>query len=265
LIVGDVDGPILGDDGLLAARFNTDGTLDMSYGTGGSTVVPVESVSGRVGTLQLDGKLIIAGEYPVGPHYSASIVRLNTGGTLDGAFGASGIVNRSVPAGTDEEIYGLATQKDGKILVSADSTTSPSGVALMRILDKDPPPVPLTAKISAPTKSKLRAKKFKSFSGTAAGDGLAKVEVAIGLADSKLLKKSKKCLFVTGTSGKTKKFKAVKKKCAPKKWLKATGTTTWSYKFKKKLAPGKYKLYVRAVGAGGAVSAATTKNLKIVK
>jgi uncharacterized delta-60 repeat protein len=124
-----------------------------------------------------------------------------------------------------------------------------------------PPPVPAAAKFGS-IKSTQKAKKFKKISGTASGEGLTKVEVAIQRVDSKLLKKSKKCTFVKSSKAATKNFKAVKGKCVPGVWLRATGTTSWSYKLKKTLKKGSYKLYVRAFGTAG-VSPIKTKSIKL--
>jgi hypothetical protein len=215
-------------------------------------------------SIEPDGKILLGGDVPITGGFESVLIRYSADGILDPSFGNGGIVLNSF-SGSDDEMMALAVQKDGNILAGIGQDLAPAGGSVYRYLAADPVPVALGAKFSTPTKSKLKASKFKSLSGTAEGDGLTRVEVAIGLADAKLLKRSKKCRFVTGANGKTKKYKAVNKKCAPSKWLTATGTTSWSYKFKKKLGPGKYKLYVRAVGTVGAYSPAVSKSLKIVK
>ena len=88
--------------------------------------------------------------------------------------------------------------------------------------------------------------------------------MAIQRVDKKLLKKSKRCLFVKSTKGSLTKVKSVKGKCSKPKWLKARGTTAWSYTLKRALKPGSYVLSVRATGAGG-VSKTVTKRVRLSK
>lgn len=112
------------------------------------------------------------------------------------------------------------------------------------------------SKISSPKKSKIAAKKLKTLSGTATPAGsLSKVELALQRIDKKLLKKKKKCLWLSSSKAKFKQVKAKKKKCSTLKWLKAKGTSKWSYKLKKKLPRGSYVLSVRATGSNGVIQA----------
>ena len=86
-----------------------------------------------------------------------------------------------------------------------------------------------------------KAKKFKTFSGTASDDkGVAKVEVAI------VLKKGKKCTQLRG-----KKMVKLAKCAAPSAFNKAKGTSRWSFKLSKALKKGKYTVYARAVDSAG--------------
>lgn len=97
------------------------------------------------------------------------------------------------------------------------------------------------AKISKLAKSS-KASKVKSFKGTAAdADGkVAKVEIA-------LVKLGKSCKQMTSKG----KFVAAKK-CQPTRFLRAKGTSKWSYKLRKRLSKGKYRLYARATDNTGA-------------
>lgn len=138
-------------------------------------------------------------------------------------------------------------------------------MAVARILGNSPVvPSPASASIKSPGKKKLKAKKLQRFSGTTTGDGVTKVELALVKTDTKLLKK-KRCLQLSGSRAKFSKTRAVKKKCPPRNWLTATGTTSWSYKLKKTLPAGKYTLYVRATGAAGVQTTPTKKSLTLTK
>jgi hypothetical protein len=104
--------------------------------------------------------------------------------------------------------------------------------------------------------SKVSAKK-RTFAGTATDDkGVRKVEVALQLT------KGKKCTQMT----KSGKFVKEAKCGAPSSWLAAKGTTTWSYKFKKKLKKGSYTVLARATDSAGQVQAGfTPANMKAFK
>jgi uncharacterized delta-60 repeat protein len=75
----------------MAARLNTDGTLDGSFGQGGIVKLPVgQTVLGYGVALQPDGKVLLTG-----PGFTttgvAITVRLNPNGSLDPSFGTDGI------------------------------------------------------------------------------------------------------------------------------------------------------------------------------
>lgn len=124
-------------------RYNADGSLDMSFGTGGKVITAVgttnstDSISELV--LQPDGKLV-AGVYTgnvdgtTGPDFA--LVRYNADGTLDTTFGRGGKVITSIGTTNSlDQLTNLMRQSDGK-LVAAGTTDSGSGTgydfALMR-------------------------------------------------------------------------------------------------------------------------------------
>jgi uncharacterized delta-60 repeat protein len=98
-------------------RFNLDGSLDSSFGTGGikllgppnALINGVFHISG-IAIVQPDGKFIVAGENQI--HSGWAVARFDPSGVLDPSFGVGGVA--SVPA------WGLAlsamlVQPDGKI------------------------------------------------------------------------------------------------------------------------------------------------------
>jgi hypothetical protein len=106
-----------------------------------------------------------------------------------------------------------------------------------------------TTDLTPDAKVKKPAKKPKKFSGTASDDkGVTKVEIALQS------KKGAKCKQMV----KSGKFVKEAKCEAPTKWLKAKGTTKWSYKLKKKLAKGSYTVFARATDTAGQVQAGFT-------
>src|SRR5207244_7747997 len=78
---------------LALARYNTDGSLDTTFGTAGKLTTDLgganQSASSAV--LQADGKLLVAGIYaPTGPS-QFFVARYTAAGTLDSTFGTNGV------------------------------------------------------------------------------------------------------------------------------------------------------------------------------
>ncbi len=108
-------------------RLNTDGSLDASFGSGGTATVTAggEANFGYSVTLQADGKILMAG----GSRASLldpdartvfSLVRLNADGSLDTGFDGDGRVQVSMSGGSDEG-HTVAVQADGKIVVAGNA------------------------------------------------------------------------------------------------------------------------------------------------
>jgi uncharacterized delta-60 repeat protein len=247
-------------------RYTAEGQPDASFGVGGVVFASFQNQDYfHDVAVAPDGKIVAVGESS--PSSSTSdlaslVVRFNADGSIDSGFGTGGAKFNVFGPGVAIAGGVVKIGADAKILVAATNqdATNFHRMSVTRLIGADPiPTTPLSAKISSPSKSKYTAKKFKKFAGTAAGDGLAKVQISVLKTDSKLLKKKKRCLQLSSNKAKLKKYKAVKKKCAPVKWLTATGTTSWSYKLKKALTPGKYTLYVRSLNAAGVAQSAPTK------
>ena len=97
------------------ARYMTDGTLDSSFGTGGIVTTPIGGDDfGQSVAVQSSGKILVAGYSRIGSaSYYFTLVRYNSGGSLDSSFGTGGIVTTESGQG-----YGMALQSDGNILVT---------------------------------------------------------------------------------------------------------------------------------------------------
>jgi uncharacterized delta-60 repeat protein len=111
------------------ARYNTDGSLDATFGAGGKVLTDMgghwlqnaESVK-----VQPDGKIMVAGyafAESGGPEVFA-LARYNSDGSLDGSFGTGGKVLTSFGS-DDGEADSLLIQPDGKILVVGTSDAGP--------------------------------------------------------------------------------------------------------------------------------------------
>jgi uncharacterized delta-60 repeat protein len=100
------------------ARFNSDGTLDTTFGSSGKVIQPIGSSDdfGYSLAIQPDGKFLLGGYCLNGSNYDFCIARFNSDGTPDTSFGSSGKVIQSIGSSTDYG-YSLAIQPDGKILL----------------------------------------------------------------------------------------------------------------------------------------------------
>ena len=111
---------------LALARFNANGTLDTTFGSGGKVVGPAMSGSSTqqryVGlTVDGSGRLVVAstvGEATVTQEgRDFLVVRFLPTGQLDPAFGAGGVVRTDVAPGLSDGASSVVVQPDGRILV----------------------------------------------------------------------------------------------------------------------------------------------------
>ncbi len=113
------------------ARYDVDGTLDPSFGTGGTVTTDFEGLGdqGRALVLQPDGKVVVAGfTTPAGGCGGGcedfALARYHTDGTLDASFGTNGKVTHDF-GGLTDRASAVAVQADGKIVVAG--FTTPAG------------------------------------------------------------------------------------------------------------------------------------------
>lgn len=115
-----------------AARFNTDGSLDTSFGTAGRVTVSFTGASTdsvQAIAIQTDGKIILAGNTAAGGtnRDDFAVVRLNTDGSLDGTFGSGGKMTTNFGLNWNDDANAVGIQSDGKIVVAG--VTSRNGSA----------------------------------------------------------------------------------------------------------------------------------------
>lgn len=107
-------------------RVNGDGTLDATFNPGaGAQLTDVYSLA-----LQSDGKIVIGGAFTTYDGTGRNhLARINTDGSLDGSFDPG--------TGTDDNIYAISVQTDGKILIGGYFTTyrGASRNSIARIFD----------------------------------------------------------------------------------------------------------------------------------
>jgi uncharacterized delta-60 repeat protein len=108
-------------------RYNTDGSLDTTFGLNGVGVLTVPGGTGDFYSvaLQADGKIVASGTGRIGGNYQALVARLNADGSPDASFGNDGITLVDASAG-DDNGFAVAVQADGKIVAAGNAQLSPT-------------------------------------------------------------------------------------------------------------------------------------------
>jgi uncharacterized delta-60 repeat protein len=114
-----------GDFGL--ARYHTDGSLDITFGTSGKVITEISSSVDAISALaiQSDGKIVAAGYALSIVGYDFAVARYNPDGSLDGSFGSGGKVAKDFSGGNDFALD-VAIQFNGKIIVVGEAFTATS-------------------------------------------------------------------------------------------------------------------------------------------
>ncbi|HEX9676996.1 MAG TPA: hypothetical protein VGA07_13560, partial [Anaerolineales bacterium] len=122
------------NDDFAVVRYNTDGSLDASFGSGGivTTAIGAGNDFGRAMVLQSDGKIVVAGISNNGSNDDFAAVRYNADGSLDTSFDGDGKVTTDVGGGADTSTA-VALQSDDKIVLSgASSNGTNNDIAVVR-------------------------------------------------------------------------------------------------------------------------------------
>jgi uncharacterized delta-60 repeat protein len=105
-----------------AARFNENGSVDTSFGTGGSIRTDFGSTDEFADAvlIQSDGRILLGGRTAAGHTETAfALARYTQNGTPDVGFGTGGRVTVDVPGPfAGDEVHALAQQADGKIIAA---------------------------------------------------------------------------------------------------------------------------------------------------
>jgi uncharacterized delta-60 repeat protein len=110
-----------GGSDFAVARLNVNGTLDTTFGTGGTTIIHFgEHDDASAVALQSDGKIVVAGSTDTAGNIDFAVARLNSDGSLDNSFSGDGKQNVDFDLGGDfdDEANGVAIQPDGKIVLA---------------------------------------------------------------------------------------------------------------------------------------------------
>ena len=111
------------------ARFNTNGTPDGTFGTGGYVVTPVQANANiNAVVVQPNGKIVAAGSSGAqltGNPWAFALIRYTANGVPDATFGSGGIVNTLIGGRGNDYITALALQHDGQIVAVGTSEYGP--------------------------------------------------------------------------------------------------------------------------------------------
>ncbi len=113
-------------DDVALARYNSDGSLDDSFGNDGRVITSIGTVSDGAYSvaMQSDGKVVIAGysnnEIAGVANKDFLVARYDSDGSLDTSFDTDGIATTPIGSG-DEVARSVTVQADGKIVVAGSS------------------------------------------------------------------------------------------------------------------------------------------------
>jgi uncharacterized delta-60 repeat protein len=119
IVVASSTGQNVDGEGAALTRFNSSGSLDDSFGTGGHVeLVPLGFDSIAALVLQPDGEYLVIGSGTTG----SFLARIDSTGQLDSTFAAGGLSVLPFSGAA-----GIALQSNGKILIASAPTFNPGG------------------------------------------------------------------------------------------------------------------------------------------
>jgi uncharacterized delta-60 repeat protein len=136
-IIAVGEGRYAGSAVMVVARYQQNGDLDSTFnGTGVVTTSIGMGAAAADVAIQANGKILVAGVAVENGRGNVALVRYSSNGSLDAAFGGTGIITTSISNDTDDIGRGTAIQPDGKIVVTGFTYGSDGkrDVAVMRYL-----------------------------------------------------------------------------------------------------------------------------------
>ncbi len=117
----------IGGADFAVARYNVDGSLDASFGTGGKVLTDFGRSYDQATAvaIQLDGKIVVVGRTQTGgSNDDFALVRYNADGSLDATFGVGGKVHTDLGATFFERANAVVIQIDGKIIAAGETNSA---------------------------------------------------------------------------------------------------------------------------------------------
>jgi uncharacterized delta-60 repeat protein len=129
VVAGDTFDPDAESFDFALARYNTDGSLDSSFGSGGRVATDFFGFGDIANAIavQSDGRIVAAGNgrSAISGFDDFALARYNSNGSLDTSFDSDGKVNTDF-FGSLDQANALAIQSDGRIVVAGQSVNSPA-------------------------------------------------------------------------------------------------------------------------------------------
>jgi len=106
--------------GLGLIRYNSNGSLDVTFGSGGKVLTAINiPILGLAAAIQSDGKILVSSsigiETPSGSAFL--LLRYNSDGSLDSGFGSGGVVTTRFETNSSDHSFALAIEPSGRIVV----------------------------------------------------------------------------------------------------------------------------------------------------
>ena len=111
------------DQDYLVSRHLPSGLLDPTFGPAG--VARADSGDGDYPwglTVDKNGRILVYGQSVTPGRFNGTIMRLSPDGSVDGTFGAAGVV--TIPVGPSSNIRSITLQRDGRILAAVNAYTA---------------------------------------------------------------------------------------------------------------------------------------------
>jgi uncharacterized delta-60 repeat protein len=140
LVCGDAVNGVNGRFFLM--RFNTNGSLDNTFGTNGvlrGFIGASTSTTGSVVRLLSSGKILLGGTTTVAGEQRWYVTRLNPDGSTDTTFGISGIrlIDFDAAATVSQQLTDMKVRSDGKICLSGNYSTNVNRIWALARLNED--------------------------------------------------------------------------------------------------------------------------------
>jgi uncharacterized delta-60 repeat protein len=108
-------------DLMMVLRYNLNGTLDSTFGSGGLAEYAIGATV-NIGTavaIQPNGRILLGGSFFNGLNDDMAVVRFNSNGSLDTSFNGTGFQTTTAELGSNEDTAtSMALQPNGKILLA---------------------------------------------------------------------------------------------------------------------------------------------------
>lgn len=102
------------------ARYNPNGSLDTTFDGDGKTTTVINNydIAGNT-IIRPDGRIVVVGStyFQSNSQAAVALAQYQTDGTLDTSFDGDGKVTTLVSSSSEYEVYGLALQSDGKLII----------------------------------------------------------------------------------------------------------------------------------------------------